>query len=324
LTAAPPGLHLEAFSTSAIHLDTMRIAILGAGGVGGYFGALLARAGHDIVLYARGENLNAIREHGITIRDVNGAFTVPIGATNDVAGLAGASFAIIAVKSYSLNEIAPVARELALGGATIVPLLNGVEAASDLERDGVPRSQLLGGQTNVSAFKAEPGVIQRALWRERVVVGELDGVLSDRVMSLVEVLRSGGIESIATTNIVVELWRKFNMLCAMAAACGMARSDVAGIRDTQLGHLLIERAVGEIAAVGRAKGVALPDSQEADIMRGIEALPGTMKPSFLLDVERGGPTELDVLSGAVSRFGRDTGVPTPVHDTAAAVLARRI
>ncbi|HEY7898735.1 MAG TPA: ketopantoate reductase family protein [Gemmatimonadaceae bacterium] len=302
----------------------MRIAILGAGGVGGYFGALLARAGHDIVLYARGENLNAIREHGITIRDVNGAFTVPIGATNDVAGLAGASFAIIAVKSYSLNEIAPVARELALGGATIVPLLNGVEAASDLERDGVPRSQLLGGQTNVSAFKAEPGVIQRALWRERVVVGELDGVLSDRVMSLVEVLRSGGIESIATTNIVVELWRKFNMLCAMAAACGMARSDVAGIRDTQLGHLLIERAVGEIAAVGRAKGVALPDSQEADIMRGIEALPGTMKPSFLLDVERGGPTELDVLSGAVSRFGRDTGVPTPVHDTAAAVLARRI
>jgi 2-dehydropantoate 2-reductase len=324
LTAAPPGLHLEAFSISAIHLDTMRIAILGAGGVGGYFGALLARAGHDIVLYARGENLNAIREHGITIRDVNGAFTVPIGATNDVAGLAGASFAIIAVKSYSLNEIAPVARELALGGATIVPLLNGVEAASDLERDGVPRSQLLGGQTNVSAFKAEPGVIQRALWRERVVVGELDGVLSDRVMSLVEVLRSGGIESIATTNIVVELWRKFNMLCAMAAACGMARSDVAGIRDTQLGHLLIERAVGEIAAVGRAKGVALPDSQEADIMRGIEALPGTMKPSFLLDVERGGPTELDVLSGAVSRFGRDTGVPTPVHDTAAAVLARRI
>ncbi len=302
----------------------MRIAILGAGGVGGYFGALLARAGHDIVLYARGENLNAIREHGITIRDVNGAFTVPIGATNDVAGLAGASFAIIAVKSYSLNEIAPVARELALGGATIVPLLNGVEAASDLERDGVPRSQLLGGQTNVSAFKAEPGVIQRALWRERVVVGELDGVLSDRVTSLVEVLRSGGIESIATTNIVVELWRKFNMLCAMAAACGMARSDVAGIRDTQLGHLLIERAVGEIAAVGRAKGVALPDSQEADIMRGIEALPGTMKPSFLLDVERGGPTELDVLSGAVSRFGRDTGVPTPVHDTAAAVLARRI
>lgn len=301
--------------------EAMRIAILGAGGVGGYFGALLARAGHDVVLYARGANLAALRANGITIRDANGSFSVPIGATNDAAEMSGATFAIIAVKSYSLAEIAPVARQLALGGATIVPLLNGVEAADDLARAGVPREQLMGGQTNVSAFKVEPGVVQRALWKERVVVGELDGKLSNRAMELVEALRSADIEAIATTNIVVELWRKFNMLCAMAAACGMARSDVAGIRDTKLGRLLIERAVGEIAAVARAKGIAIPDSQESDIMRGIDALPGTMKPSFLLDVERGGPTELDVLSGAVSRFGRDTGIATPVHDTAAAVLA---
>lgn len=300
----------------------MRIAILGAGGVGGYYGALLARAGHDVVLYARGDNLAAIRAHGITIRDANGSFTVPIGATNSPDELRGAEFTIVAVKSYSLTEVAPVARDLAVGGSTIVPLLNGVEAADDLEHAGVPRAQLIGGQTNVSAYKAEPGVIQRALWRERIVVGELDGVLSERVTRLVEALRSADIEAIATTNIVVELWRKFNMLCAMAAACGMARSDVAGIRDTALGHLLIERAVNEIAAVGRARGVPIPASQEADMMRHIDALPGTMKPSFLLDVERGGPTELEVLSGAVSRFGRETGTPTPVHDTAAAVLAR--
>jgi len=301
----------------------MRLAILGAGGVGGYFGALLARAGHDVVLYARGANLAAIRSNGITIRDANGEFTVPIGSTNDPDELSGAEFAIVAVKSYSLAEIAPVARKLALAGTTVLPLLNGVEAADDLERDGVPREQLLGGQTNVSAYKEEPGVIHRALWKERVVLGELNGTLSDRAMSLVEVLRSGGIEAIATTNIAVELWRKFNMLCAMAAACGMARSDVAGIRDTELGHLLIERAVAEIAAVGRARGVAIPQTQERDIMRGIDALPGSMKPSFLLDVERGGPTELDVLSGAVSRFGRLAHIPTPVHDTAAAVLAHR-
>jgi 2-dehydropantoate 2-reductase len=299
----------------------MRIAILGAGGVGGYYGALLARAGHDAVLYARGANLAAIRANGITIRDANGSFSVPIGATNNPDELGGAEFAIVAVKSYSLMDIAPVALALAQGGAAILPLLNGVEAADDLQRAGVPRDMLLGGQTNVSAFKAEPGVIQRALWKERVVLGELDGVLSARVMALVEALRSGGIEAIATTNIHVELWRKFNMLCAMAAACGMSRSDVGGIRDTELGHLLIERAVAEIAAVGRARGVAIPESQEADIMRGIESLPGSMKPSFLLDVERGGPTELNVLSGAVSRFGRATGIPTPVHDTAAAVLA---
>jgi 2-dehydropantoate 2-reductase len=301
----------------------MRISILGAGGVGGYFGALLARAGHDVILLARGANLAAIRANGITIRDSNGSFSVPIGATDTVADLAGSEFALVTVKSYSLQEIAPVARELALAGTTIVPLLNGVQAVDDLADYGVPREQLIGGQTNVSASKAEPGVIRRALWQERVVVGEMDGTLSARVMSLTDALRPAGIEAIATTNITVELWRKFNMLCAMAAACGMARSTVAGIRDTELGHLLIERAVAEIAAVGRAKGVPIPESQEASIMQGIDALPPTMKPSFLLDLERGGPNELDVLSGAVSRFGRETGVPTPVHDTAAAVLAPR-
>ena len=304
--------------------QTMRIVILGAGGVGGYFGALLARAGHDVVLYARGANLATIRSNGITIRDANGSFSVPIGATNDPDDLKDAEFVLVAVKSYSLAEVAPVAKMLAQGGATIVPLLNGVEAADDLESAGVDPLQILGGQTNVSAFKVEPGVIHRALWKERIVVGELNGVLSQRVMALVEALRSADIEAIATTNIVVELWRKFNMLCAMAAACGMARSDVGGIRDTELGHLLIERAVGEIAAVGRARGVPLPASQEADMMRGIDALPATMKPSFLLDLERGGPTELDVLSGAVSRFGRTARIPTPVHDTATAVLTRHM
>ena len=303
--------------------DPVKLAILGAGGVGGFFGALLARAGHDVTLFARGENLAAIRAHGITIRDANGSSNVPIGATDTPAELAGAEFAIVAVKSYSLAEIAPIARQLALRGATIVPLLNGVEAADDLARAGVPREQILGGQTSVSAFRAAPGVIHHALWKERIVVGELNGALTERLSRLTEAFRSADVETVATTDIIVELWRKFNMLCAMAAACGMARSDVGGIRDTELGYLLIQRAVAEIAAVGRAKGVPIPEAQEASIMRGIEALPATMKPSFLLDLERGGPTELDVLSGAVSRFGRETGTATPVHDTAAAVLARR-
>ena len=301
----------------------MRLAILGAGGVGGYYGALLARAGHDVVLYARGDHLAAIRGRGITIRDTNGEFSVSLSASDDARDLAGADFVIVAVKSYSLGEIAPVARDLALAGATIVPLLNGVEAADDLQSAGVPRAQILGGQTNVSAFKAAPGVIERALWKARVVVGELDGKESARAKRLAEAFRSADVEATATTEIIVALWRKFNMLCAMAAACGMARSNVAGIRDTSLGHLLIERAVAEIAAVGRAKGVAIPASQEVETMRSIDALPGTMKPSFLLDVERGGPTELGVLSGAVSRFGRATGIATPIHDTAAAVLAHR-
>lgn len=298
----------------------MRIAVLGAGGVGGYFGAVLARAGHDVVLFARGEHLEATKRNGITIRTGAESITTPIQATDDPAQLTGAEIVIVAVKSYSLAQIAPVAARLASSGAIVLPLLNGVDIASSLAQCGVPSAQIVGGLTMVSAARIAPGVIQRAPWKERIVLGELEGTVSDRVERIAGVFRSAGIDAVATPEITTELWRKFNMLCAMAAACGLARSNVAAVRDTPLGRLLIQRAVSEIAAVGRALGVAIPEDQEATTMRMIDSVPGSMKPSFLLDLEHGGPTELDVLSGAVSRMGRDTGVATPIHDTAAAAL----
>lgn len=153
-------------------------------------------------------------------------------------------------------------------------------------------------------------------------MGELDGTMSRRAQMVATSMQSTGVDSLATREIVIELWQKFNMLCAASAACGMARSNLGTIRDTELGRLLLERAVHEIAAVARAMHVPIPSTQEEDAMSRIDAMPASLKPSFVLDVERGGPTELDVLSGAVSRFGKETGVPTPVHDTAAAVLAR--
>lgn len=300
----------------------MRIAIIGAGGVGGYYGAKLAQAGHDVTLLARGEHLDAIRKNGIVIKDHGASFAVPVNATDRAEDLRGAEWAMLAVKSYSIKELATVLVMLAKSGTAIVPALNGVTAAEDLAALGVPRSQILGGTTIMNAHKVAPGVIARLSQRERFAVGELDGTMSARAEAIAAAMRSAGDEAVATREIVLELWMKFNMLCACAAACGMARSELGPIRDTELGRLLIDRAVREIAAVARAMRVPIPATQEDDALARIAALPPTLKPSFVLDVERGGPTELDVLSGAVSRFGKQTGVPTPVHDTAAAVLPR--
>src|SRR5690349_16344439 len=299
----------------------MRIAIIGAGGVGGFYGAKLTQAGHDVTLLARGAHLEAIRRNGLVIKDHDTSFAVPVKATDRPQDLRGAEWAMLAVKSYSLPELADVLVMLARDGTAIVPTLNGVTAAEDLEAAGVPREQILGGTTIMNAHRIGPGAIERLSKRERFAVGELDGTMSTRAEAIAAAMRSAGDDAVATREIVLELWMKFNMLCACAAACGMARSDLGTIRDTELGRLLIDRAVREIAAVARAMRIPIPSTQEDDALARIAALPATLKPSFVLDIERGGPTELDVLSGAVSRFGKQTGVPTPVHDTAAAVLA---
>jgi len=299
----------------------MRIAIIGAGGVGGYYGAKLAQAGHEVTLLARGEHLDAIRKNGMVIKDHHSTFAVPIKATDRPEDLRGAEWAMLAVKSYSVAELTDVIVMLAKNGTAIVPALNGVTIAETLEAAGVPRGQIVGGTTITNAHKLGPGVIERLSRRDRFAIGELDGTMSARVEAIAAALRSAGDEAVATREIVLELWLKFNMLCACSAACGMARSDLGTIRDTELGRLLIDRAVREIAAVARALRIPIPPTQEEDALARIAALPASLKPSFVLDIERGGPTELDILSGAVSRFGRQTGVPTPIHDTAAAVLA---
>jgi 2-dehydropantoate 2-reductase len=300
----------------------LRIAIIGAGGVGGYYGARLASAGHEVVVYARGEHLRAIQERGLVVKDHDSTVAVPLRATDSVDALLGAEWAMVAVKSYSVHEIVSVLKALSNSGTAIVPLLNGVSVAETLESLGIPRSHLLGGATVMNAHRIAPGVIEHLSRHERFVVGELDGTMSERARAIALAMQSTGVEAVATREIVTEHWKKFTMLCSISAACGMARCNLGSIRDTVLGRQLLERAVREIASVARAMHVSIPATLEADTMSQIGTMSGEIKPSFAIDIERGGPNELDVLSAAVARLGRRTGVPTPVHDTAAAVLAK--
>ncbi len=303
----------------------MRIAILGAGGVGGYYGGLLARAGNPVAMLARGSHLAALRARGIEVRMPGETFLAPVEAV-DAAGdpvrLGEVELAILAVKSYSLPEIVPTVRQVAAAGAVILPLLNGVEVADRLLAGGVPATNLLGGLSRISAARVAPGVVERRSPFQQIVVGELGGGISERAERIAAVLRDAGVEgAMASSDITADLWRKFAFIATMATACGLARSPVGPLRATPLGHLLIERAVGEVVAVARARGVALDADEETKVVAIIDRMPETMKPSFLLDLEAGGPTELDDLSGAVARLGRQAGVQTPVHDTATAALA---
>ncbi len=299
----------------------MKVAVVGAGGIGGYFGGSIARAGHEVRLFARGENRDAIRSRGLEVREPEGTWTVKVLATDDAAELLPTDLAIVAVKSYSLLEVAPVVARLAAAGAVVVPLLNGVEAFESLVAAGVPADRMLGGLTAISVEKSAPGVVTRKSDFRTVAVGERGGGTSERAERIAAAFREAGAEARVSENIEVDLWRKFLFLATIAAACGLARAPIGAVRDAPLGPELLERAGREIAAVARARGVALPAGEEDQVFQRLSALPPGLKPSFLVDLERGGRNELDILSGAVARYGRACGVPTPVHDTAVAALS---
>src|SRR5580765_162459 len=301
----------------------MKIAILGAGGVGGYYGGLLARQGHSVCVLARKSNLAALREKGLEIRMPGDTFTVPVEASDEVKDFGPVECAILAVKNYSLAEIAPAAALLAAQGALIVPLLNGVEVADRLVAGGVPQTQLVGGLTAISVVRTAPGVFERRSLFQRVILGELDASQPERarrIHAIVQDLREAGVDAEVSRDITADLWRKFAFIASMAAACGLSRTAIGPLRATPPGHLLIERAVREVISVARARKVALADDEVERTMKTIDGLPDAMKPSLLIDLEARRLTEIEDLSGAVSRLGKSCGVETPVHDTAAAAI----
>jgi 2-dehydropantoate 2-reductase len=302
----------------------MKIAILGAGGVGGYYGGLLAHNGHNVCVLARSANLAALKDRGIEIRAPGETFTVPVQASDDVNDFGPVDCAIVAVKNYSLAEIAPAAALLARQGALIVPLLNGVEVVDRLVAGGVPQAHLVGGLTAISVVRIAPGIFERLSPFQRVVLGELAAQSKperkQRIDAIVQAFREVGVEASVSADITADLWRKFAFIASMAAACGLSRSPIGPLRATPLGHLLIERAVREVVSVARARKVALADDEAERTIKTIDGLPADMKPSLLVDLEAGRLTEIDDLSGAVSRLGRACRVETPVHDTAAAAI----
>jgi 2-dehydropantoate 2-reductase len=299
----------------------MRIAILGAGGVGGYDGSVLSRAGNEVQLLARGTHLEAIRADALRVSEPDGSTWVArVDATDDPAALRGAKLVVVSLKSYYLDAIGPVAADLARHGATVVPLLNGVEAADRLEQLGVPRQALLGGLTAISAERTGPGQVSRKSPFNRVVVGELAGGLSARATEIVALFAAAGVEARASAEMPLELWRKFVFITTMGSCCGLARTSIGPVRDAPLGQVLLERATAESVGVGRAMGIGFAPDEVSRVLEQVRAMAPVMEPSFLADLKRGGRTELDALMGAVARLGRQVGVPTPVHDAAVAAF----
>lgn len=299
----------------------MRIAMVGAGGVGAAYGALLAEAGHDVRLLARGAHLAAMRERGLVVIRDRVPRTPPLMASDDAADLGVADVAILAVKLWSTEEAAQAARPLVGPQTLVVTLQNGVESRERTAAVLGPE-RVVAGVAQISAVVEEPGVVVHRSPFARIIVGEPDGRESARLARFVEACVDAGIEARATPQIDVELWAKFVFIASLSSACGFFRAGVGPILADPQTRSFLERLVTEAVAVGRAEGVPLPDDQAARTLAFTEGLPPTMRASLLDDLERGARLELPWLGGRVVAGGRRVGVPTPAHETAA--LAMRL
>jgi 2-dehydropantoate 2-reductase len=291
----------------------MRIAVLGGGAVGSYIAALLARHGDDVRLLTRGAHLDAIRTNGLSVETPSESYNVTVNATDDPRALLGSDYAVLTVKGYHLVEIAPAIRPLADSATTIVPLLNGVDIVDRLVELGVPRKQMMEGLITLSVNRSEPGKVELRSPFQRVTLGETNRELSARAVVLGNVLQRAGLATRVSRDIRLDLWRKFAFLTPMAAACALMRAPIGEVLGAPGGRQLVIDALREVIAVGRATGVAWAAEDEMKTLADLESLPVAMKPSFLVDIENGRPTELDTLSGTIVRLGGMHGVETPVH-----------
>ncbi|MCX6029902.1 MAG: 2-dehydropantoate 2-reductase [Chloroflexi bacterium] len=292
----------------------MRIAIMGVGGVGGYFGGLLAQAGEDVTFIARGEHLRAMQAHGLRVESIHGDFTIaPVQATDDPAVVGPVDTVIFATKTYQLDAAAQAMQPLIGPGTTVLPLHNGVDAA---ERTAaiVGREHVLGGLCYVGSQILAPGVIKQVSQFRRVVAGELGGPATPRVGRIVAALQHAGAVAEATDDIQKMLWTKFAFIAPFSGVGAVTRVPAGEIVACPEARALAAAAVAEVEAVARAQGVALDADITPKTLAFIDNLTSLQVASMQRDVLEGRPSELESMIGAVVRFGAELGVPTPVFE----------
>lgn len=300
----------------------MRIAIIGAGGVGGLLCGLLSRAGKDeVVLVARGESGRAIAANGIAIASPLGTFTARPARVVETPASAGACDAVlVAVKSWQVAELAPGLAPLLAGGGFVVPLQNGVEAAARLA-SALPPAQVAGGYCLMFAWPEAPGRIQHTGSAPKVVMGDRPGTaLAQRLSTLAAALQVAGVGAEVSPDVEVGNWEKLLIVEPKGTLGAVTRAPTVVLRSTPETRALIAALIEESAAVARARGVRLAGDVVARTLANLDGAPPTSTTSMHRDLAAGRPSELYDQTGAIVRLGREAGVAVPLHEAFLAAL----
>jgi 2-dehydropantoate 2-reductase len=297
----------------------MKIAVVGAGGVGGYFGARLAAAGADVHFVARGQHLDAMRARGLRIESPKGDLHLArVNATDDPRAIGACDVVMLCVKLYDVERAIASLAPLVGADTIVLPFQNGVESVELLTR-GVGAEHTGGGTAYITAVIAEPGVVRHTVM-DSIFVGEIDGRRSPRLERFVEACAPTGFKATLSDNITIDIWTKFVRLSVFSGMTAVTRCSIGPIvTDPDLMAMLLA-ALREARAVAVAHGVAVPESITASVQEAYGRMSPDAKSSMLHDLERGRRLELPWLSGAVARLGHEAGVATPIHSFIATVL----
>jgi 2-dehydropantoate 2-reductase len=298
----------------------VKIAVVGAGGVGGYFGGRLAAAGADVTFLARGSHYGALRDRGLQIKSAAGDLSLQVKIANHPSAVGVADWVWIAVKLWDTEDAAISARPMIGPSTTVVSFQNGVEK-EDVLRRALPEAHLIGGVSYIAAMISEPGVIAHTGTLARLQFGEFDGRRTGKVTALLSACREAGIDAEVPDDIRLAVWSKFVLLVGLSGMTSATRLPIGEVRREPLTREMLHDAVREASAVGRAMGVRLDESFVEERLAMFDQWPAEMTSSMHQDLKKGNRLELEWLSGAVVRLGEAHGVPTPCNRAIRAVLA---
>lgn len=299
----------------------MKIAIMGSGGLGGYFGALLARGGADVRFVARGKHLAAMRDNGLVIEGGPQPVHISkVNVTDDPSSIGIADLVMVAVKLWDTEAVLKQIKPMADPSTTIISFQNGVLKDEYLAQ-AFPASQLMGGVGYVATTIDRPGVIRQTGPLQRLVFGEFDSSKSARGEAFLAACKAGGINAELSTNIRREIWQKYVFLVGLSATTTTMRSRIGPIRTNPQTRAFLLEIMREVTVVGRALGVDLPENFAEDRLAFADGVSPDMTSSMHHDLERGNRLEVRWLSGGVVELGLKAGVPTPLNRAVADIMA---
>jgi 2-dehydropantoate 2-reductase len=298
----------------------MKIAVIGAGAVGGYFGGRLALSGNDVVFLARGKTLETLRSGPLRVASIKGDFEVNARATDNPAEVGPVDVVLVAVKAWQVPEAAATIAKMPDRNSIVVPLQNGMEAPAELAQV-LGRGRVAGGLCRIVAQAIAPGRISHYWAEPSLAFGELEPLANgERLEQLRDAFAAADVRCEIPGDIAEAMWEKFLFITPWGSLASVARLPVGPLRSTPELRARLLEALNEVAAIARAEGSNLAADSVSKTLAILDALPEDTKSSMQRDIMAGRPSELEAQTGAVVRFGKKTGVPTPVHNAIYAEL----